>query len=29
VATHDGRTMTATIASPVFYDPKNERQHAD
>ena len=28
VATHDGRTHTATIASPVFFDPKAERQNA-
>jgi sarcosine oxidase subunit alpha len=24
----DGRTVTATICSPVFYDPKSERQNA-
>lgn len=24
----DGRTVTATIASPVFYDPQSERQNA-
>ena len=28
VAMRDGRSVTATIASPVFYDPKAERQHA-
>ena len=28
VAMRDGRTATAVIASPVFYDPKGERQHA-
>ena len=28
VALRDGRTATAVIASPVFYDPKGERQHA-
>jgi len=28
VAMRDGRTTTATITSPVFYDPKAERQHA-
>ncbi|HWT18761.1 MAG TPA: glycine cleavage T C-terminal barrel domain-containing protein, partial [Variovorax sp.] len=25
---HGGRTVTATIASPVFFDPKSERQNA-
>ena len=28
VAMRDGRSVTATIASAVFYDPKAERQHA-
>jgi sarcosine oxidase subunit alpha len=28
VAMRDGRTTTATITSPAFYDPKAERQHA-
>ena len=28
VAMHDGRSVTAMIASPVFFDPKGERQHA-
>ena len=28
VAMRDGRAVIATIASPVFYDPKAERQHA-
>ena len=28
VALRDGRTATAVIASPVFYDPNGERQHA-
>ena len=28
VAMRDGSSRTATIASPVFYDPKAERQHA-
>ncbi len=28
VAMRDGRSVTATIASPVFYDPQGERQHA-
>jgi len=28
VSMRDGRTVTATIASPVFFDPKAERQNA-
>jgi sarcosine oxidase subunit alpha len=28
VSMRDGRTATATIASPVFFDPKAERQNA-
>jgi len=28
VAMRDGRSVTATIASPVFFDPKGERQNA-
>jgi len=28
VATRDGRMLAATIASPVFYDPQGQRQHA-
>ncbi|MFO1221180.1 MAG: sarcosine oxidase subunit alpha family protein [Burkholderiaceae bacterium] len=28
VAMRDGRSVTATIASPIFFDPKAERQHA-
>ena len=28
VAMRDGRTVTATVASPVFFDPKSERQNA-
>lgn len=28
VAMRDGRSVTAVICSPVFYDPKAERQHA-
>jgi len=28
VSMRDGRTATAAIASPVFFDPKAERQHA-
>jgi sarcosine oxidase subunit alpha len=28
VSMHGGRTVTATIANPVFFDPKSERQNA-
>jgi len=28
VSMRDGRTVTATIANPVFFDPKSERQNA-
>jgi sarcosine oxidase, subunit alpha len=28
VSMRDGRTVTATIASPVFFDPQAERQNA-
>jgi sarcosine oxidase subunit alpha len=28
VALSDGRTVTATLANPVFFDPQAERQHA-
>lgn len=28
VATRDGRTLAATVASPVFYDPQGQLQHA-
>ncbi len=28
VAMRDGRSVVAVITSPVFYDPKAERQHA-
>ena len=28
VATRDGRSIAAVITSPVFFDPKAERQHA-
>jgi glycine cleavage system aminomethyltransferase T len=28
VSMNGGRTVTATIANPVFFDPKSERQNA-
>jgi sarcosine oxidase subunit alpha len=28
VSMQGGRTVTATIANPVFFDPKSERQNA-